>query len=64
MLYRDALVSTDPFADGTDDITDCFLRKNRPHGKTGQFQLRFDPELSRYLSLEDRQCDVLDELTL
>lgn len=45
MLYREAYYDEDtdrPY------VTDLYLRKNRPHGKTGMVELHFDVERGRF----------------
>lgn len=53
MLYREALYANDPET-ASDPHTDLFLRKNRPHGRTGRFRMKFDKKKNRYFSVDNR----------
>lgn len=52
MLHRASLYATNPEEDEDRDITDLFLRKNRPHGTLGHFRMRFDVQKNRYFALD------------
>ena len=51
MLYREGYYNEDC---DEPDITDLYLRKNRPHGETGQVELRFDKQRHRFDCLDRR----------
>ena len=61
MLHRASLYAPNPNEHEERDITDLFLRKNRPHGKLGHFRLRFDVEKTRYLAVDEHHKSPVAE---
>lgn len=52
MLHRESLYAANPNEHEERDITDLFLRKNRPHGTLGHHKLRFDVAKNRFLPVD------------